>query len=167
MQRSIRSGRTIREENAMKRICDFYIRHAGLVGALYCAVPTLLWFLVVVIVVQFREVYLLRLALSLLLGCPLAALVNRRGVSFYLLKHRSPEGPATISDGILIGFWVGAGAALVPPLTLLIRTNHLEQAKTSIIVSYLTVMGIGALIGAVLAAIGRKYLETAPAAKGE
>lgn len=27
----------------MKRLCDFYIRRAGLIGAVYCAVPNLGW----------------------------------------------------------------------------------------------------------------------------
>jgi hypothetical protein len=151
----------------MKRVCETYIRHSCLIGALWCVIPTLAWFIAALSMVPFREVYLLRLAISLIVGGTLAAFSNRYGVSIWLMKHSSQKGPATVLDGLVIGCSVGMGTALVPPLTLLIATNHLEEAKTYIIVCYLAAMGIGALIGAVLAAIGRKYLDLASPRKEE
>ncbi len=53
----------------MKRLCDFYIRHAGWIGAVYCAAPNFTWFLATFLFVPFRTVYLLRLSSSLLAGC--------------------------------------------------------------------------------------------------
>lgn len=148
----------------MKRLCDFYIRHAGLIGASYCAIPALVWIIGTSLFVGFREVYLLRLGLCLVSGCTIAACLNRYGVQTWLCKHRSVSGPATIIDGALAGGAIGIGSALLPTLSALIRTNHPEMAKTFIIVTYLSATFAGIVIGAVLAAIGRKYVDrTSPA----
>ncbi len=85
--------------------------------------------------------------------------MNRRGLDLWLCKHRSANGPATISDGILIGAAIGVGSALLPTLSLLIRSSHLETAKTIIIVTYLSAAFIGAVFGAVLAKIAQKYVD--------
>jgi hypothetical protein len=148
----------------MKRLCDLYIRHAGWIGAIFCAVPTLVWFTVMLLSIPFREVYLLRLGLCLVVGSPIAAYLNRYGVNAWLCKHRSRSGPATIVDGVLVGAAIGIGSALLPVLTALVSTNHPEAAKTFIIVSYLSATLAGAIIGAVLASIGRKYVDRTPAA---
>ena len=148
----------------MKRLCDFYIRHAGLIGALYCAIPNIAWFIVALLCIPFREVYVLRLVLSLAIGCAIAAYLNRYGVEAWLSKHCGPNGPATILDGILIGAAIGVGSALLPTLAVLIRSNHLETAKTVIIVTYLSTAFLGMVFGAILAAIARKYIDTVPAA---
>ena len=143
----------------MKRLCDFYIRHAGWIGAVFCAVPTLVWFTVMFLSVPFRTVYLLRLGLCLFPGCAIAAYLNRYGVQVWLCKHRSVEGPATVADGALVGAAVGIGSALLPALVAFIRTNHSEDAKTFVIVGYLLVTFAGALIGGVLAVFGREYVD--------
>jgi hypothetical protein len=117
--------------------------------------------------VPFREVYLLRLALSLLLGGWIAARVNDYGVRLWLMKHRSQEGPGTISDGLLIGAGVGVGTTFLPPLTSLIATNHPEEAKLLIILSWSAGIVFGGLIGGTLASIGRKYLDHASVAMEE
>ena len=145
----------------MKRLCELYIRHAGWIGVIFCAVPTLTWFVALLLSIPFREVYLLRLGLCLLVGCPIAGGLNRYGVNAWLCRHRSASGPATVIDGALIGAAVGIGSALLPSLTALVRSNHPEAAKTFIIVTYLSVALVGAAMGAALAAIGRKYVDRA------
>jgi len=147
----------------MERLCDLYIRHAGWIGAIFCAVPVLVWFAALLLSIPFRDVYLLRLGLCLAVGSPIAAYLNRYGVSAWLCKHRGQSGPATVVDGVLVGAAIGIGSALLPVLTALISTNHPEAAKTFVIVSYLSVTLVGAIMGAVLAAIGRKYVDRAPA----
>lgn len=149
----------------MKRLCEWYIRRANLIGAVYCWIPTLVWFGAMMFIVPFREVYLLRLALCLFLGGFIAARINDYGVRLWLLKHRSEDGPATVADGILIGGGVGIGTTFLPPLTSLIGTNHPEEAKLLIIVSWSTGIVFGGLIGGILASIGRKYLDWPVAAK--
>lgn len=146
----------------MKRLCDFYIRHAGLIGALYCAIPNIVWFVLALLFVPFREVYLLRLVLSLAVGCTIAAYLNRYGVETWLSKHRSPNGPATILDGVLIGAAIGIGSALLPTLSVLICSNHLETAKTAIIFTYLSATFLGGVFGALIARIAQKYVEIFP-----
>lgn len=143
----------------MKGLCDFYIRHAGFIGTLFCAVPNLVWFIGGLFFVPFRGVYLLRLALSLVIGCPFAAYLNKYGVDTWLLKHRSAEGPATILDGSLVGAAIGVGCALLPALTVLIASNHIEIAKMVVIVTYLSATLIGAVFGTILAIIARKYVN--------
>jgi hypothetical protein len=146
-------------ELKMKRLCDLYIRHAGLIGAIFCIIPTLVWFIGMFLTIPFREVYLLRMGLCLIIGSAIAAYLNRYGVETWLCRHRSAGGPATIVDGILIGAAVGIGSALLPALTSFIKTNHPEEAKTFVIISYLSVIIVGSVIGGILAAIGRKYLS--------
>ncbi len=143
----------------MKRLCEFYIRRAGLIGAAYCAIPALVWVIATSLFVAFREVYLLRLGLCLVFGCAISAYLNRYGVNTWLCKHRSVNGPATVLDGALIGAAIGIGSALLPTLSVLIRTNHPEMAKTFIIVTYLTTTLLGVFMGSALAAIGRKYID--------
>jgi len=143
----------------MRGLCDFYVRHVAVIGALYCVVPTVVWFAGAFATLPFRWVYVLRMALSLALGAPIAAYVNRFGLSLWLLKHRSAEGPATVLDGMLIGAACGIGSALVPPLTALISSNHPEEARALILATWLIAIVLGSLIGSALAAIGRKCIE--------
>ena len=142
----------------MERLCRFYVRRAGVIGAVYCAVPALIWFGVVLVAVPFRPVYALRLALSLVVGGWIGAGLNRFGLSLWLARHRSQEGPATVGDGALIGAAVGVGTAFLPPLTSLISTHHLEAAKSFIIGSWLGAGIVGALFGSSLAVIGRRHM---------
>ena len=149
----------------MKRLCDFYIRNAEWIGAIFCAVPVIGWFTATFASVPFRSVYLLRLGLCLFPGCAIAAYVNRYGVQAWLRKHRSVEGPATVLDGALVGGAVGIGCTLLPALTAFISTHHPEEAKTFVIVGYLCATLAGAVIGGILSAIGRTYLERTSAAE--
>lgn len=141
----------------MKRLYDFYLAHPRLIGALYCIVPVSLGFAILFAANPFRGVYVLRLILSLALGAPLAAWLNEFGLRLWLLKHASPAGPASVLDGVLIGAAVGAGAALVPPLTTLLASHHLEDAKTIIIVCWVAALLVGGIIGGSLAVIGIKF----------
>ena len=109
--------------------------------------------------VPFREVYLVRLALCLVVGCPIGAYLNRYSVDMWLVKHHSGSGSAKIFDGTLNGAAVGIGTALLPALTSLISSNHLEMAKTFIIVSYIASALVGGIIGSMVAAVGRKYIR--------
>ncbi|MHC4094686.1 MAG: hypothetical protein ACYSU3_01385 [Planctomycetota bacterium] len=143
----------------MKRLCDFYIRRAGLIGVFYCAVPSLVWFIDALLYIPFREVYLLRLGLSLVVGCTITAYLNRYGVEIWLCKHHSANGPATVLDGALVGAAVGIGSALLPMLSVLISSSQPEKAKTIIIITYLSATFVGAVFGAVLATIARKYVD--------
>ena len=151
----------------MNRLCESYIHNAKLIGAFYCWIPTMVWFGAMMFVVSFREVYILRLALALLFGGWIAARINDYGVRLWLIKHRSQEGPANIVDGILIGAGVGMGTTFFPPLTSVIATNHPEEAKLLIILSWSAGIICGGRIGGTLASIGRKYLDRKWAAKKE
>jgi len=143
----------------MKKIVDLYVANAKLVGVLYCAVPAFIWFAAVLAFVPFRQVYLLRLALCLAVGCPVGAYLNQYGLNQWLLKHKSASGPGTVSDGILNGGAIGLGIALLPALTALISSNHVEEAKTFIIAVYLGSALLGGLIGGISAVNGIKYIE--------
>ena len=143
----------------MKKIADYYVAHPKFIGAIYCAVPAALWFVLVLATVPFREVYLLRLALCLLVGCPIGAYLNKYFLELWILKHRSPAGPGKLVDGILNGAAIGLGTALLPALTALIKTNHPEEAKTFIIAVYLASAALGALVGGIVTVSGRDYVE--------
>ena len=145
----------------MERFCAWYIQRAKLAGVFYGCVPTVVWFAIMMFIVPFREVYLLRLALAIVIGGYIAAHVNDYGVHLWLIKHRSKEGPATVVDGILIGAGVGIGTTFFPPITSLIATNHPEEAKLLIILSWSAGIVFGGLIGGMLASIGRKHLDHA------
>ncbi len=148
--------------NSMKRFAESYIRHARLAGVLYCVIPSVAWFVGGMCLVPFREVYLLRLALAVLIGGCLAARLHEYGVKLWLIKHRSAEGPATVADGALIGAAVGVGIQVLPALTGLIATNHPDEAKAVIIGVWLVSIMIGAIIGSVLASVWGRYVSTSP-----
>ncbi|MBI5191167.1 MAG: hypothetical protein HZA22_10910 [Nitrospirae bacterium] len=140
----------------MKRICEIYIRKSRLIGALYCIVPTCITYLIVIPTIPFREVYAIRLVLSVIVGGPLGALLNSYGVRLWLAKHASPAGPATALDGAVIGAGVGVGVGLIPPLTLLISSNHIENAKAAIIAVWLVSIFNGMVLGWAVGSIGAK-----------
>ena len=102
---------------------------------------------------------MLRLGISLVVGCPIAAFLNRYGVEMWLRKHRSTCGPATIFDGVLVGAAIGLGSALLPILSVLISSSNFEIAKTIIIITYFSAAFVGAIFGMVLAIIARKYIN--------
>jgi hypothetical protein len=143
----------------MKGLCEFYIRHPRLIGACYCILPLIATYAILFTTNPFRAVYVLRLVLSLVLGIPIAAYVNEFGLRLWLIKHRSAEGPATVYDGFLIGAGIGLAAVFVPPLLSLIATHHLEEVKLLIIAGWGAGVLVGGMIGALLAAIGRKYVS--------
>jgi hypothetical protein len=138
-------------EATMRPLCDGYIRRFA---AMFALIP-------------FRSVYVLRLVLSLALGVPLAAYANWLGLQLWLIKHRSPQGPATVLDGVLVGVACGMGTALVPPLTALIASHHWEDAKTSVIVMWLVAWAIGGILGGTWASIGRRLLKSGAAPGGK
>jgi hypothetical protein len=144
---------------AMKKLCDLYIARAGFIGALYCIVPTLIGFAILFCVHPFREVYLVRLAIAILVGGPAAAYLNRFGLSLWLIKHASPKGPATTRDGVLIGSFLGMGMAVIPALIHCIASSNLDQTKTVIISIWLFGAIGGAIIGGILGLVGGKNLD--------
>lgn len=139
----------------MRRICDAYIRSAGLIGALYAIVPSSLRYAAAFSSGHFRTVYLLRLAVSVIVGGVMGAWVHRAGVALWLAKHRSVQGPTTLLDGALIGAGVGLGCSLLPPVTSLISSSDLHYAGQAIVLSYAAAGLLGGLIGVVLTAMGR------------
>lgn len=147
----------------MKRLCEFYIRHPRLIGALYCIGPVSIAYAILFATSPFRGVYALRLILSLVIGVPIAAWVNELGLRLWLIKHQSNDGPATVCDGFFIGAGVGIVTTFVPPLLMLIATNHLEGAKTMILLCWAAGVIVGGLIGAWLAVIGRQCVGSGSA----
>jgi hypothetical protein len=141
--------------NITKKGYNFYLKHAELIGAFYCAIPVLGWILWILFTSPFRQVYIFRLVLSLGIGCPIAAYLNRYGLKIWLMKNSSKTDSANILDGIIIGSSLGISIAILPSLTSLVYTNHLEQAKWFIIISWLIAGLVGAIVGGTLAHIGK------------
>ncbi len=146
----------------MKKLCDLYVAKAELIGALYCIIPTVIGFAVVFCVVPFRQVYLYRLAIAVLVGGPVAAYLNRFGLSLWMSKHSSPNGPATVLDGALIGWFLGMGMAVIPAFTHFIASNGMDGTKTIVILIWFIAGVVGALIGGTIGAVGAKYLDRQP-----
>ena len=143
----------------MKKLCDLYVAKAGLIGALYCIVPTLIGFAVMFCVAPFRQVYLYRLAIAILVGGPVAAYLNRFGLSLWICKHTSPKGPATVLDGTLIGWFLGMGMAVIPASTHFIASNGMDGTKTIVLAIWFIAGIAGAIIGGTLGLVGAKYLD--------
>ncbi len=143
----------------IKRLCGSYINNAGMIGALYVIVPVLIWFGWVLVAVPFRPVYLLRLAVCIIVGGAVGAFLNRRGISLWMIKHRSPKGPATPVDGALIGGGTGFGCCLLPALTSFILTSDPENAQRFVMAAWGGAALLGGLVGLVLGAIGRRYVD--------
>jgi hypothetical protein len=142
----------------MKKLCDFYIAKAGIIGALFCILPTLLGFAIAFCVVPFRQVYLYRLAIAIFLGGPVAAYLNRFGLSLWMCKHTSPKGPATAWDGALIGWFLGMGMAVIPAFTHFLASNGMSETKTIVITIWFTAGIVGAIIGGTIGLIGAKHM---------
>ena len=149
----------------MKKLCDLYVAKAGLIGALYCIIPTLIGFAVMFCVVPFRQVYLYRLAIAILVGGPVAAYLNRFGLSLWIIKHASPKGPATVLDGMLIGWFLGMGMAVIPAFTHFISSNGMDGTKTIVLLIWFIAGVVGAIIGGTLGWVGVKYLDRSPDAQ--
>ena len=143
----------------MKKLCDLYVAKAGLIGALYCIVPTLMGFAVVFCVAPFRQVYLFRLAIAILVGGPVAAYLNRFGLSLWLCKHNSSRGPATALDGTLIGWFLGMGMAVIPAFVHFIASNGMSETKTIVLAIWFIAGVVGAILGGTLGLVGVKYLD--------
>ena len=139
---------------------EAYIRHAKLAGALYCIVPWAAGFIGLFCTLPFREVYVMRLGLSVVVGGCVAAWLHDYGVKIWLVKHNSKDGPATVVDGTLIGAAVGVSIQILPSLTGLIGTIHPDEAKTIIIGVWLAGIVIGAIVGSVLACVWKRYVST-------
>ncbi len=142
----------------MKKLCDLYVAKAGSIGAMFCIVPTLIGFAIAFCVVPFRQVYLYRLAIAIFLGGPVAAYLNRFGLSLWMCKHRSPKGPGTAWDGALIGWFLGMGMAVIPAFTHFIASNGMSETKTIVITIWFSAGIIGAMLGATIGAIGAKHM---------
>lgn len=145
--------------NMVQRLADLYIKRAGLIGSLYGIIPVILWFSFMFVLIPFREVYVLRLVLSLVIAGASGAYLNRYGLTLWLIKHNSRLGPGTVADGMLIGAAIGFGTALISPLTSLIGSHHVEEAKWFIIFSWLLAVFIGFVWGGIITAIGGKRIN--------
>ena len=143
----------------MKKLCNLYVAKAGLIGALYCIVPTLIGFGIMFCVVPFRSVYLLRLAIAIFVGSPVAAWLNRFGLSLWLTKHASPNGPATVLDGALIGWFLGMGMAVIPAFTHFIGSNGMDGTKTVVLAIWFLGGALGAILGTIIGSIGVKHMD--------
>lgn len=144
------------DPTAGQRLASLYVRRAALFGALWCIVPTaIVWLVMLSQSLPFRPVYIFRFAVTAVLGGALGAFANRYGVFLWLLKHRSPEGPATVLDGAAIGAAVGWITGLVGPLAGFIATDHVEDVKTLVIVAWLAAAVTGTIAGALLARLWR------------
>jgi hypothetical protein len=141
------------------RMYNFYIQNAELIGYLYCAIPSIIWFIALLVTSPFREVYILRLFICLAIGAPISSYINRFGLSLWMAKNLSPK-KAGILDGILIGSSLGIGMSILPSLTSFIYSNHIEQAKSFMIYSIIIAGVLGALIGSFLASVGRDYANS-------
>ena len=144
------------KKSLSEKICFFYIRNIWLFATFYCVVPISAWFIWILLTNPFREVYLLRIAISFIIGIPISIFFNKYGVELWLMKHKNKK--AGILDGVLIGGFVGAWTVMIPVFTSLIHTHDLEQAKTFIIIAWLISVAVGSIIGGFLANIGRKNL---------
>jgi hypothetical protein len=115
-------------------------------------------------VAPFRPVYLCRLTIAVLVGGPVAAWLNRFGLSLWLIKHASPNGPATVLDGTLIGWFLGMGMAVIPAFVHFLASSSLSGTKTIVLAIWLIAGAVGAVIGGTLGLIGAKYLDRPPVA---
>jgi hypothetical protein len=62
---------------AGQRLATLYVRRAALFGALWCIVPTLIvWIVMLSVSFSFRPVYLVRFAVTAVVGGALGALAN-------------------------------------------------------------------------------------------
>ena len=147
----------------LRRVADFYVRRAGLIGFLYGVVPCLIGYAWLFFAHSFRSVYVLRFVLSLPIAGLSGACMNRYGLEFWLTRHRSPEGPATVLDGMMVGAWIGVATAFVTPFLSLIGTNHPEQAKSVIIWSWLSAALIGLVWGGIITALAGEHVPRDPA----
>ncbi len=143
----------------MKKLCDLYVAKAELIGALYCIVPTLIGFGIVFCVVPFRSVYLFRLAIAIFVGGPVAAWLNRFGLSLWIIKHASQKGPATVLDGALIGWLLGMGMAVIPAFTHFIASNGMDGTKTVVLAIWFIAGVAGAILGTIIGSIGVKHMD--------
>jgi len=142
----------------MKHIAGFYVAHAELIGALYCIIPCIIVFAATVGAGLFQEAHIIRLLLSVAVGGYVGSRLNRLGVDAWLTKHHSSKGPATVADGIEIGWTVGLGTCLLPPLTLLIRAHDYRHAVLSLTVIWMAGALIGAILGGILSVICRNSI---------
>lgn len=143
----------------MKKLCDLYVARAELIGALYCILPTLIGFGILFCVVPFRPVYLLRLAIAIFVGGPVAGWLNRFGLSLWMIKHGSPKGPATVLEGALIGWFLGMGMAVIPAFTHFIASSDLNRTKTAVLAIWFIAGAVGAILGTIIGSIGVKYMD--------
>lgn len=136
------------------RSTSWYLTHGRLMGFLYATVPSLVWFAWSTSSLPWRDVYGLRLALAVVVGGFVGATVNEYGLRLWVLKHRSPDGPCTMVDGAAIGGSIGMVLTIVPAMTMLIATNHLDEVLLFIVCGLLTALVVGAAVGAILAFVG-------------
>ena len=135
----------------------WYIQHAKLIGFFYCFIPVLIWFGYILATTEFREIYILRIILSVFVGGGIATYLNEYGLKLWLIKYYS-KNKAGVLDGRIIGSSLGTGIAIFPSLTSLIYSHHIEQAKWFIILSWLISWLIGGIIGSSLAKISKEIL---------
>ncbi|MGA1871489.1 MAG: hypothetical protein ACMUJM_23425 [bacterium] len=142
----------------MKKLCNFYIKHILSIGALMCIIPVLFSALYIYLTLPLRQVYIFRLILSLIFGGLAGAYSNSYAVTNWLLRVTKKEYVKGVLNGGVGGLFAGIGTAAIPPLTGLIYSNHIEEAKTIIIATWIFGAMAGILVGSTLGFIGTKYL---------
>ncbi len=146
----------------MKRLCEVYVKHIRIFGALMCIIPFSMVSLVLMTQTPFREVYLLRLALGIVFGGLAGALGNEYMVQNFFFRVTRKDYALGITHGCVGGFLAGTMTAWFPPLTLFISSTDVEQAKTILIVSWLGAGLLGVVVGGVFGWFGVRYLVGEP-----
>lgn len=142
----------------MKRLCEAYVKHIRIFGALMCIIPFSIVSAFLMTQTPFREVYLLRLALGIVFGGMAGALGNEYMVQNFFFRVRTKDYGQGITHGCVGGFLAGTMTAWFPPLTLFISSTDVEQAKTILILSWLGAGLIGVAVGGVFGWFGVRYL---------
>jgi hypothetical protein len=142
----------------MKKACLFYINHIHAIGALMSIVPVTCVYAYMFTFLPFREVYLLRFVVSLIIGGIAGAYSNSFAVNNWLARVKVKNAKLGIIIGSAAGLFAGVGTNAIPPLLSLISSNHIEYAKNFIIISWIIGAVNGILIGGSLGYIGSKYL---------
>ena len=148
----------VKKDKRGEKIVKFYIRNVYLFSILYIVIPLAFWIIWILNTTNFREVYYIRVAISLFIGIPISIFFNKYGIDLWLAKHFSKKGPATGFDGAIIGSFIGAWITMVPTFTSLIVTNDIEQTKTFIILCWILAVFFGFVIGGFLGTFGKRFL---------
>lgn len=141
-----------------ERLSWGYIRNIKTIAALYVIALLLGWVLYILSTGTFREVYYIRIILTLVIGVPVSIFFNKYGIELWMARHQSKKGPAGAVDGAIIGSFIGAWTVMLPLFTSFIYSNDYSQAKTFILGCWIISVVIGGLFGGFLGMWGGRTL---------